>query len=255
MKQKLLIGIALLAVGCQPANDDLLPEQNPVLIGCLMAGQTAQGIRFFQTDPHSLQPALLSQSTLWLTGPNGSREALQNDGHQFFSTQTTLQHQATYQLLTEYGGETISVQCQTPPPLVLVHLSQNPIAVDPQSQGQPVSAITWNQLDTERYSYVLKLECLETNPQPIPFEVVSGNFDRLYRNPILTTTLTLFDTDFKYYGHHRLTVIGIDRSWEKLYFYQPSDIRGLLQSAPGNVTGAQGFVAAATQLVVDLWVE
>src|SRR5690606_15158043 len=148
----------------------------------------------------------------------------------------------TYHLFTTFGEKDISASCTIPPQIGLEFMTYDSIQVNPSSTGTGVNLIQWTELDQDTYAYVLQLENLEEVKNEIPYtSVPGGNFATLYNGPRVQPGIIVYDTDLKYYGLHRLTVIAIDRELEAIYFFNSSDIRGLLQSSPDNITGARGF--------------
>lgn len=239
---------------CSKHDENALRAENPVLASILYAGQQPS-VRFFKLGSEETATEPLSNLVFTLSDNLGNETQLQYVGNTYTTNSMAIMPQRIYTLKTTYGGKDITASCAIPPALVLVNISQDNIDIDESSQGVPVTNISWNELDDEKYSYALKLENLEEEKTLIPFDVPSGNFERLYDSPVLNSAVTLFDTDFKYYGQHRLTVYAIERSLENVYFYNSSDIRGLLQSGPDNVYGAQGYLGGVSSFSVEMLIQ
>jgi len=250
-----LLILLICASSCSKHDEGVLRSENPVLTGILYAGQHSSSIRFFKLTGGERTTEPLSNVALTLFDDLGNEAPLQYNGSTYVTNSMLIQPQRTYNLKANYNGENITSSCTIPPALILVNISQNNIDIDESSEGSPVTNISWNELDNEKYSYALKLENLEEVKTPIPFEVPSGNFERLYDSPVLNSAVTLFDTDFKYYGQHRLTVYAIERSLENVYFYNSSNIRGLLQSGPDNIHGAQGYFGGVSSFSVEMLIQ
>lgn len=241
-------------ISCQQHNDDLLREENPVLTGMLLAGETVNGISFFNLAENEIKQ--IADATLTLSDTLGHEVVLIHGSSGYYAPSFMVVANRNYSLQLQYNGKQISSKCMIPPSLVLVNITTNEATIDPSTDGAPLLTVTWNELDNEKYSYALLLENLESTKTTIPFsEVTGGQFEILYDTPVLNNSVTLFDTDFKYYGQHRLTVFAIERSLEDVYFYNSSDIRGLLQSGPNNVKGAHGYFAGASSFSVEMLIE
>lgn len=247
----------LLSLGCTKHDESLLRSRTPVLIGLLKAGEPVSGVRFFTLgDKESSGYNTIQSASITLKDDLANEEVkLTQNGHSFEANNMLVEANRKYILTTEYDGQTINTECRIPPNVLLVNISQTNIKINPNTQGMPVSTVEWNELDNIKYSYALQLENLEDVKTEIPFELQGGNFESLYETPLLNNNLVLFDTDFKYYGHHRLTVYAIERSLESVFFYNSSDIRGLLQTGPDNIEGAQGYFAGVSSFSVDMLIE
>jgi hypothetical protein len=102
------------------------------------------------------------------------------------------------------------------------------------------------------YEFALQLECLEENP--VPLTGSPGNFEAQFAGPQVSNQLTLSAASFSYFGHHRLTVSVLNDDLLNAFFFDPSDIRGLLKNGPNNVVGARGFITASStnELIVKV---
>lgn len=256
MRTAFYIFLVLVAASCESLEVDKLRPSYPVVTAVLEAGSTESEIAFFSLPDEQSGKRAISDAHLRLRDKQGGvKDAVfENGSYRVHGLPIVSGH--AYELEIEYNGKDYSAQCEVPPALVLVNLTSSTAHIDPNTMGAPIITVTWNELPTERYSYVLLLEHLDEEPQVIPFAQTSGGqFAALYQSPILNNTITLFDTDFNYYGPHRLSIFAIERGLEHLYFYDSSDLRGLLQTAPGNVIGAHGYFTGVSRVAVDLLIQ
>lgn len=222
----------------------------------LEAGDTESEISFFTLTDISGQQVTITDARVRLRDEQGAEKTavLSNGSYRVSNFPVTSGH--TYHLEIAHEGNVYTSECVVPPVVVLVNLTNNTAYIDTATMGAPVITITWNELPLESYSYAILLEAMGEDPELIPFtQVTGGQFAALYQGPILNNSITLFDTDFKYYGPHRLSIFAIERGLENLYFYDSSDLRGLLQTAPSNVSGAHGYFAGVSRLTVDLLIQ
>jgi len=242
-------------MSCSKHNEESLRIENPILTGTLIGGASPSDILFFTLAESGVGSLPIRDVTFYLSDENGNETMLSSSGDAYSANNFLIQPDRTYTIAADYQETKVKASCTIPPSVVLVNITNEAIDVDPSSEGQPVTTISWNELDNTKYSYALKLENLEPQKVEIPFNVPSGNFGLLYDAPVLHHAVTLFDTDFKYYGTHRLTVYAIEQTLEDVYFYNSSDIRGLLQMAPDNVSGAQGYFSGVTSFSVTMLIE
>ena len=92
------------------------------------------------------------------------------------------------------------------------------------------------------------MDCLAETLVEIPFSVASGNFATNFSGPQVAAGIIVSDTDFKYYGKHKLTVFAIPKTLESVFFYNAGDIRGLLTNGPDNILGIKGFATGVSKL-------
>ena len=155
-------------------------------------------------------------------------------------------------LTCDLDGYTAIAHTRIPPAIEVTSVSSTEITIDPNSTGSPAMVIQWTALPDNQYSYLLQLESLESTPTAIPFIGPGGLFDAQYSGPISQTGTILFDTDFTNYGAHRLTIYAIRKEFEHLFFYDKTDLRGLVLLSPDNIENAKGFVAAVSSTSIDL---
>lgn len=157
---------------------------------------------------------------------------------------------AWYEIEVRAGDYFAHAEVKVPPTTNLTEVSAAIIPIDENSPGQPIFSVLWENL--EGYTHVLTLENLEEFPVEIPFSVPAGNFSDIYALPVTSQGVTLFDTDFTYYGIHRLKIYTIDSAYDALYFYQPGDAGNIVDSGPENVNGGAGFVTGLSVVEIEL---
>lgn len=255
-----LIYLILIVVssGCDRETLSDLRKNTPVLTAVLEAGNSTAEARLFSiSDDSNTLPTAISTAQVTIENPEGQSTALQFNGELYRSAQgeIELNPETTYTIKANTGEEELIAYCKIPPTITLINASNTTFTVNTNSLGSPAFLLTWNTLDSEKYSYLLTLENLESNPLEIPFSVPSGNFSNQFSGPWELSGATIYDTDFRYYGHHRLKIMAIDKSVESIYFYGPADLRGLLQNGPDNIIGGRGYVFGITSFTVDLWIQ
>jgi hypothetical protein len=129
------------------------------------------------------------------------------------------------------------------PPAISV-INESPDTVWLSSPGSVAGLLSWTALDNSKFSYVFRLQSIEENPSVIGNN--GGFFENRYNGPQLSPQLLLLKSDFKFYGKHKLSIFTIDREFDALFFYDASDLRGLLKNSPENIDGAAGFVTGVS---------
>jgi hypothetical protein len=246
----------LLLVSCESLKVEELRPDYPVVTAVLQSGNTASEISLFTLTDVPGQQVAITDAIVRVRDEHGAEKTAVFNNGKYRVSNFLIGSGRTYHLLIGNAGEVYTSSCVVPPELVLVNLSNNVAHIDTATNGAPILTVTWNELPSELYSYALLLEPLDEEPELIPFtQETGGQFAALNQSPILNNTITLFDTDFKYYGPHLLSIFAIERGLEHLYFYDSSDLRGLLQTAPSNVKGAHGYFTGVSRLTVDLLIQ
>jgi hypothetical protein len=153
-------------------------------------------------------------------------------------------------VLLQWDGThgTTDVLLEFPPAIVLESLSADTLFLE---QNQPID-VQWTDLGDD-YEYVLSLQCLEEDAAPI--DMIPGNFDALHNGPQVGNTLSLEAQNFTFLGTHRLVIYALNRAFTDVYFFDPSDIRGLLKMPISNLPGSNGYVMSVTAREVTIEVE
>jgi hypothetical protein len=121
-----------------------------------------------------------------------------------------------------------------------------------QSEADDESVISWS-MEGAQSEFALRLECLELNALSLPWS--PGDFLQLYSGPQVATQLTLSPQSFACYGSHQLTISVLNDELRDVFFFDRSDIRGLLRQGPDNVSGGAGFVSGVSTRKILLEVE
>ncbi|MFM7728947.1 MAG: hypothetical protein ACKO7B_19775, partial [Flavobacteriales bacterium] len=135
------------------------------------------------------------------------------------------------------------------PPKALLTGVQNDTLLVTSEQN---AIIDWNE-PTEGVEFALQLECTENEPIPLPGG--AGNFNQLYAGPQVASQVELSKEAFSFFGMHTLRISVLNDDLVALFFFDPSDIRGLLKNGPDNVIGGKGFISAITTTDVLLEIE
>jgi len=189
-----------------------------------------------------------SSALRWLW-PDGSMDAfVETNNHWTLDTERLPQPGEAVLLQWDGTHGTTDVVLEFPPAIVLELLSADTLFLE---QNQPID-VQWTDLGDD-YEYVLSLQCLEENA--IPIGVIPGNFDAVYNGPQVGNTLSLEAQNFTFRGTHRLVIYALNRAFTDVYFFDPSDIRGLLKMPISNLPGSNGYVMGVTALEIVMEVE
>jgi len=143
---------------------------------------------------------------------------------------------------------TTDVVLEFPPAIVVESQNADTLFLE---QNESIE-VQWTDLGDE-YEYVLALDCLEENVEPI--SATPGNFSVLHIGPQLGNTLSLEAQNFTFRGTHRLVIYALNRAFTDVYFFDPSDIRGLLKMPITNLPAANGYVMCVTSHEITIEVE
>lgn len=238
-----LIYITLLFSSCTGAWEEESPTNPCALYAVFEAGQTptADIVCAYTntTEANRLE---------WLWTDGSSSPFVEFDNHWELSGNRFPQPGESVVLRWEREESITDVSLQFPPQIDLNSQSADTLllALDESVDVQ------WTDLG-EDYEYVLSLECMEDNPEPISQQ--AGNFNTVHAGPQLGNSLSLEAQNFTFRGVHRLVIYALNRAFTSVYFDDPSDIRGLLKMPTGNLTGENGYVMCVTTLKVQIVVE
>lgn len=225
------------------------PEQDireVIVLGTFVTDQSPSLQLYYADD---LSPVSDAQVTLQ---SQNEVVSLQWNGQAYAHPERVISPEERLEMTLTMEDHRASALVQVPPAIAPVNLGNTLISINPNSTGAPALVLQWTELPSNRYSYLLQLEALDEDPATIPFTVPAGRFNEQYSGPINQTGTILFDTDFKYYGPHRLTIYAIDKSFENVFFYDKTDLRGLALLSPDNITNAKGFLTAVSRTEILL---
>lgn len=234
-----------------------------VLFGCTKENDANQNVvsGFYRGDNDSVFVELgalqsdgvfiPSQNDLVRISADGNLYSLTNKGNGIYHLDQEIPEEAFE--LTLLVNDDIRAVSLVPPSISATSSGNTELVVDPNSLGEELFGLTWN--DVEGYSYVLQLECLEDVKVEIPFTVPHGLFDTQFNGPIEESSIDLYDLDFTYYGQHKLTVYVIDSKYSELFFYRSRSKRNVITAGPDNVIGANGFWACTRAFEILLNVQ
>jgi hypothetical protein len=256
--KKLFYILLILSCSCNKSGDEYSPEDTPVLMAILKGNQTVSDIQFILFNDQLNEPKDIVTSELSIAKQNEENINLSyNNGFYQSPTEFIIENNSTYTITGNYKGQNIEATCTIPPTISnLQGIENDTITINPDPPiGFASYILQWTDLDPDKYSYATVLEVLEENPAVIPFSQESGLFQSKYNGPTEIPGLLLFETDFKYYGLHKLTVFAIEKEYEEVYFYSASDKSGILKNGPDNVLGAKGFVTGVSSFSLQLLVQ
>lgn len=193
--------------------------------------------------------SVASNQSFELIFPDGETYPFISNGQSFvLQSERTPQPEEILKLLWYRESDTAFATVSMPPAI------ENLVVInDTLQEGDDVECeVDWTMQDTE-LEFAFRLESLEQNPQLLPWS--PGNFLQFYSGPQLASQLTLQPQSFAAYGSYRLTISVLNDELRDIFFFDPSDIRGLLRRGPNNVVGGKGFVAGVSVAKIPLEIE
>lgn len=243
-----IIYIALFIFGltsCEPE----VPRNMVVVNGYVLANPDSVFVQYFEMDQDGYQIPV-EEAELELNGWPLKRKTARI----YFADDLPFDFQAGEIMVIEAKGNTLSQSSTIIPPNIQILEASSPIVdVNPDNPFEEVYSTSW--FDQPGYSYLLKLECLETDPVEIPFGVPSGLFERTFTGPVEESNLIVFASDFKYFGAHRLTVYIIDEEYTSLFFLRNQALGLTITEGIDNVEGGKGFWTGVNAIEINLNVE
>jgi len=146
------------------------------------------------------------------------------------------------------AGTTASARVEMPPILENVVVQRDTLN---SSLGEGTQ-IQWD-ISSSGYEFALRLECLED--QPVLLSGPPVNFSEIHSSPQVSASIELSIEDFSYFGTHELTISVLNEPMVDIFFFDPSDIRGLVKNGPDNVEGGNGLISTISSHTVVLEVE
>lgn len=238
--------IYLLVLFCACRRAEISSEDNVAIYGVWAAGETPE-INAWKVDGNSVEPAQSQQFELVF--PDGEKALFQEEfGH--YRLQSTRIPQPGEKL-------TLYWLLHQDTAIATVYLPQVPQILTQLEDTLDVSLnesvfIEWN-VPNEAHECALRLECLESIQ--VPAGESPGNFIELFEGPQAQSELTLEGSAFTFLGRHRLTISALNDPLLDVFFFDPSDIRGLVNNGPDNVIGGKGFVGGTAKAEVYIFVE
>lgn len=250
-----LIYLSVFLVQCKSETLNDLRAETPVMMAVIRSGETAGGVQLFHLDETSGVTHPISDAILSIANQNSLDKSDFFFADGAYQSNLMIESGQNYTISGQADGKHFQVDLPIPPTLTFTIPINNTLEINENSSGSTAAIVTWTELDNERYSYVVRMECLEENPMEIPFPVNSGNFASNFSGPLVEPGIIIADTDFKYYGSNRLTVFAIPKELEKVYFYNAGDIRGLLTNSPDNILGIKGFAVGVSVLETTFFLQ
>jgi hypothetical protein len=219
--------ILLIVTGFSACRPDTV-QPTVVIEGVLVANEDAQLRVYLLTD---FVRSAIDKATVTMVTEEGAFAVMQQDEadrERFVLSDASfeIEAQKSYTVEVVYEEKLIWATAHIPPTIEIVQISSTTIPVNPASNGQPIFSVLWQA--TPSLARVLTLN--EPNDANIiPFQVSSGNFANQFRLPVPGQGTTLWDTDFRYYGLHRLQIYTISQEFEEVF---PDLIDKWLDPAP-----------------------
>ncbi|MCC6599834.1 MAG: DUF4249 family protein [Crocinitomicaceae bacterium] len=243
--------LLLLLSACIKDDPESLRKDTLILTGIMEAGKPAGAIEIFTLNNDGVGILPVSNADVSIMG-NGETSILEWNGHNYenSSSDMIILEETNYSVEVRSGDHFLSGNTRIPPAIQLISATDTIITVDSESDGTTVFTASWNQ--TDGFEYFFELICDEAVPEVIPFPVTSGNFQKRFKGPTANSGLFLLDTDFSYYGQHRLLIHRVPVFYSNFYFFNPAGTRGYLQAGYDNINGGRGCFAGMTTRVIHL---
>jgi hypothetical protein len=150
---------------------------------------------------------------------------------------------APYELRVEGEDVFISATTQTPPGFNWTDSPVSQFKIDAGNPDAIVDLISWQML--EDYEYLLKLEYLGSEPDPIPFVSNSFSFEEDFAFPIPEAGVPLYAGYFRSYGEYKISIYAVSKGYAAYFFPVDEGVLPLLES---NVNGAFGYFTGVTAI-------
>ena len=236
--------ILLFMASCSAENIDNL--ENVAIFGLWESGEKPT-IQAVIVDGDS--ETFASNQSFELVFPDGETYPFISNGQTFvLQSERTPQPEEILKLLWYREGDTAFATVIMPPAVDNLVVINDTLQAEDDAECQ----VDWTMQDTE-LEFAFRLESLEQNPQPLPWS--PGNFLQFYSGPQLASQLTLQPQSFAAYGSYLLTISVLNDELRDIFFFDPSDIRGLVRQGPDNVVGGKGFVAGVAVAKIPLEIE
>ncbi len=221
--------------------------------GYVLANSDSVFVKYFEMDQDGYQIPV-DDAELRIEGDEISWLLSKNSNGIYYADALPVAFNAGEIVVLEARGNTFSqASALIPPNIQILDASSPTVNVNPDNPFEEVYNTTW--LNQEGYSYLLKLECLESDPVEIPFGVPSGLFQNTFTGPIEESNLIIFASDFKYFGAHRLTIYIIEEDYSSLFFLRNQSLGLTITERVDNVNGAKGFWTGINAIEINLNVE
>jgi hypothetical protein len=238
------IYIFVLFVGCSP--EKIGPSENVAIFGLWEAGETPV-IQALLLDGD--QSASVPNQVFELVFQNGERSVFRFEGSEYVNdSQRVPEAGESLRLMWYRENDTAYVDIEMPPSITDVLVSNTTLS----ASGTDDCLVEWS-MPEPGLECAFSMECLELQPNPLPWS--PGNFSEQFRGPQVATELLLTPQSFSCYGSHALTISVLNDQLLDAFFFDLSDIRGLLKQGPDNVLGGKGFVAGVTKTKIILEIE
>lgn len=247
MRVILYIAVSILVLGC--VGEQPKPEVTEVY-GFYIAGMDSSVIQINRiNEDDGIIP--IEDAEVTITVGQNVVNLIHNTAGEYLAKAPDNWAEVGETVTLEIDGTRNSVAEAIIPPIIMPSLISNTsFQIDPDNPGASVFDIKWDPIDG--VSYLLSLETLEQNPVEIPFTVPAGLFQNQFFAPIEENEVTLFDTDFKYYGRQRLTIFVIHDLYKDFFFFRNRGQGFLATQGPDNINGARGLWTCVNAYEIEL---
>ncbi len=229
------------------------PDANPptIALSALLIEGEPVSVNVALVDGFELHPAGQAEVTLRNNaGQTFDLSVSSSDPFEWVADGVSIEAGRSYSLTVVYDEQMAMAEAVVPQPIAIAQISSTTITVNPASTGQPIFTVLWEA--NSEVSRLLVLDEPAEGAQEIPFTGSSGNFANQFRLPVPGQGTTLWDTDFRYYGLHTLSILTIDKAYESLFFYTPAEGGQRLTEGVTNVVNGTGYVAAASRHTIEI---
>ncbi|MCB0759909.1 MAG: DUF4249 family protein [Flavobacteriales bacterium] len=248
---------AALLLSCEPDNVADQVEDLVVIKSILFEGEDEHEVLLSRINPIGDQSSEkpISGASVSLVGAGQTAVFTEDEvdaGHYLTSGELTTFSGQVFRVEAVVDGRIVSSETSMPEPVQFISISDQLVLIDEQDPGAQVFEVSWIQ--EEGYEYVLLLHEPDDDPESIQFGVPSGNFEAVYELPTEKNFLTIYASDFRYYGEHLLEIIRIDTEYASVFRYAPG-INHHVFNGPDNVSGGAGYVTGVSSVMIGLNVQ
>lgn len=210
----------------------------------VISGENRASLRLFMLDD-SQNLNLPENLVVTLEGPGTEYTFTQTDDHNYVleAPEPPIYANAPYALRIDGEDVAISASTRTPPGFNWIDSPMAQFNIDPGNPDAILDLISW-QLQ-EDYEYLLKLEYLGENADPIPFLNNSFDFEEDFAFPIPDAGIPLYAGYFKNYGPYKISIYAVSKEYVAYFFPVDEGVLPLLES---NIDGAFGYFSGVTAI-------
>jgi hypothetical protein len=208
----------------------------------LIVGQEVQNIklRHLESDEYSYSPDPVSDANVQiLVGDTTQTLSYDHESESYSKEGFIVQPSTTYKLFIEHHGREFRATTQTPPALQMKSSSDGYVTVNPSLPDTVLMKFWWNQIPASRY--VVHIQQLEEDAEPIPFENDHPSFNSLHIEPMSENGISVKTSELEFYGWHYLEVVAVNEKYTDIYSYSSQVDQNILEQGPINIENVYGF--------------